>query len=169
MQTVYLNGQPCHTYGTLPDVGDIASCYHLTGVDLSHVQCSDFAGKRVVLNIFPSLDTDVCARSVRRFNEEASKVTDTVVICVSMDLPFAMKRFCTLEGLKDVIPASAFRSPLFGQKFGVQLVDGPLAGLLARAVIVLDKDRRVIYRQLVEEITTEPDYAAAISVLQPSR
>ena len=105
-------------------------------------------------------------RSVRRFNEEAAGLDNTAVICVSMDLPFAMSRFCTLEGINGVTPASAFRSPLFGQKFGVQLVDGPLAGLLARAVIVLDENRRVIYQQLVEEITNEPDYEAAISVLK---
>lgn len=166
MNTIYFKGEPCHTYGSMPEVGEIASCYHLSGADLSTVDCSKFAGKRVVLNIFPSLDTEVCARSVRRFNEEASKLDDTAVLCVSMDLPFAMGRFCTIEGLKDVVPASAFRSPLFGEKFGVQIVDGPLAGLLARAVIILDKDRRVVYRQMVEEITNEPDYDAAIRVLQ---
>lgn len=169
MQTVYFLQQPCHTYGTLPIVGEVAPCFHLTGVDLKEVKCDDFAGKRVVLNIFPSLDTDVCARSVRKFNEEAAGLDNTVVICVSMDLPFAMTRFCTLEGIKDVIPASAFRSPLFAQKYGVQLVDGPLAGLLARAVIVLDENRRVIYQQLVEEITNEPDYEAAIYVLKETK
>lgn len=166
MQTIFFKGQPCHTYGIMPEVGEVAPCFHLTGAGLNKVQCGDFTGKRIVLNIFPSLDTEVCARSVRRFNEEASKVKDTAVICVSMDLPFAMSRFCTLEGLADVIPASAFRSPMFGQRYGVQLCDGPLAGLLARAVIVLDKDRKVLYRQLVEEITDEPDYEAAIRVLE---
>lgn len=166
METIFFKGQPCHTYGNLPAVGDTAPCYHLAGAGLSLVQCSDYNGRRVVLNIFPSLDTEVCARSVRRFNEEAAKLTDTTVICVSMDLPFAMSRFCTLEGIDNVVFASAFRSPLFGQKFGVQLCDGPLAGLLARAVIVIDKDRKVIYRQLVEEITDEPDYDAAIAVLK---
>ena len=123
----------------------------------------------MVLNIFPSLDTDVCARSVRRFNEEAAGLKDTAVVCVSMDLPFAMGRFCTIEGIKDVTPASAFRSPEFVKDYGVMLCDGPLKGLLARAVIVLDTDRRVIYRQLVEEITDEPDYEAAISVLRQDR
>ncbi|MBD5345324.1 MAG: thiol peroxidase [Bacteroides sp.] len=166
MQTIYFQGQPCHTYGSLPVVGEVAPCYHLAGVDLKEIKCDDYSGKRVVLNIFPSLDTEVCARSVRKFNEEAAGLDNTVVICVSMDLPFAMSRFCTLEGINGVTPASAFRSPLFGQKFGVQLVDGPLAGLLARAVIVLDENRRVIYQQLVEEITNEPDYEAAISVLK---
>ena len=128
--------------------------------------CTDFKGRRIVLNIFPSLDTEVCARSVRRFNEEASGLPDTTVICVSMDLPFAMSRFCTLEGIKDIVFGSAFRSPLFGQKYGVQLCDGPLAGLLARAVIIIDTDRKIIYRELVDEITNEPDYEAALSVLR---
>ena len=146
--------------------GSDAPCFHLTGMNLGRVQCSDFKDKRVVLNIFPSLDTEVCARSVRKFNEEAASLSDTVVICVSMDLPFAMQRFCTANGIENVITASAFRSPLFGQKFGVQLVDGPLAGLLARAVIIIDRDRKIAYRELVQEITNEPDYKAALSVLK---
>lgn len=166
METIYFKGTPCHTYGTVPAVGTDAPCFHLTGVDLGRVQCSDFKDKRVVLNIFPSLDTEVCARSVRKFNQEAASLADTAVICVSMDLPFAMQRFCTANGIENVIVASAFRSPLFGQKFGVQLVDGPLAGLLARAVIIIDRDRKVAYRELVEEITNEPDYKAALSVLK---
>lgn len=166
METVYLNGQRCHTYGTLPEVGSTAPCFNLTGADLQPVDCNSYADKRIVLNIFPSLDTEVCAASVRRFNVEASSLPDTVVICVSMDLPFAMKRFCTAEGIKDVVVASAFRSPMFGQKYGVQLCDGPLAGLLTRAVIIINKDRKVIYRDLVEEITREPAYDAALKVLK---
>lgn len=165
METIYFKGNPCHTYGNMPAVGEEAPCYHLTGVELNNVQCNDYKGHRVVLNIFPSLDTEVCARSVRRFNEEAAALPDTTVICVSMDLPFAMSRFCTIEGIKNVTFASAFRSPLFGQNFGVQLCDGPLAGLLARAVVVLDKERKVEYCQLVNEITEEPDYEAALRVL----
>ena len=165
METVFFKGQPCHTCGTFSPTGETAPCFHLAGQDLSQLICTDFAGKRVVLNIFPSLDTEVCARSVRRFNEEAAKHKDVVVICVSMDLPFAMGRFCTIENIKDVLFGSAFRSPLFGQKYGVQLVDGPLAGLLARCVLVLDENRRVIFRDLVEEITNEPDYDAALKVL----
>lgn len=166
METIYFKGTPCHTYGVMPSVGQEAPCFHLSGPDLSAVTCTDFKGQRIVLNIFPSLDTEVCARSVRRFNEEASGLPDTTVICVSMDLPFAMSRFCTLEGIKDVVFGSAFRSPLFGQKYGVQLCDGPLAGLLARAVIIIDTDRKIIYRELVHEITNEPDYEAALSVLR---
>lgn len=166
METIFFKGTPCHTYGTMPSVGTDAPCFHLTANDLGMVQCHDFKGRRVVLNIFPSLDTEVCARSVRRFNEEAASLPDTTVICVSMDLPFAMSRFCTLENINNVIFASAFRSPLFGQKFGVQLCDGPLAGLLARAVIIIDFDRKIVYRELVNEITDEPDYKAALSVLR---
>lgn len=166
METIYFKGTPCHTYGVMPSVGQEAPCFHISGPDLSAVTCNDFKGRRIVLNIFPSLDTEVCARSVRRFNEEAAGLPDTTVICVSMDLPFAMGRFCTLEGIKNVVFGSAFRSPLFGQKYGVQLCDGPLAGLLARAVIIIGTDRKVIYRELVGEITNEPDYEAALSVLK---
>jgi thiol peroxidase len=131
---------------------------------MKEIQCYDFLGKRVVLNIFPSLDTPVCAASVRRFNEEAAKLNNTVVICASMDLPFAEQRFCTANNIKDVIVASAFRST-FSQKYGLQLVDGTLAGLLARAIIILNEHREVIYTELVHEITDEPDYAAAIDAL----
>ncbi len=166
METIYFKSQPCHTYGTLPAVGSEAPCYHLAGSDLNTVQCHDFRGKTVVLNIFPSLDTEVCARSVRKFNQEAASLKDTVVICVSMDLPFAMSRFCAANNIENVVVASAFRSPLFGQQFGVQICDGPLAGLLARAVVVIDKDHKVAYAQLVEELTNEPDYDAALKVIR---
>ena len=166
METVYLKGTPCHTYGSLPEIGSKAPRYTLVDKDLKDISCLDFLDRRVVLNIFPSIDTDVCAASVRRFNKEAAGVPDVSVICVSMDLPFAQSRFCAAEGIENVTVASAFRSPLFAQKFGLQLVDGPLAGLLARAVIVLDEDRKVIYTQLVSEITNEPDYEAAIAALK---
>ena len=166
METVLFKGTPCHTCGTVPGIGETAPCYHLTAPDLSQILCSDFADKRVVLNIFPSLDTPVCATSVLRFNQEAASLDNVAIICVSMDLPFAMGRFCTIEGIDNVIFGSAFRSPLFGQKYGLQLVDGPLAGLLTRCVLILDENRRVIYRDLVHEITSEPDYAAALKALQ---
>jgi len=165
METVYLNGNMCHTYGTLPEIGTQAPCFSLTGSDLQPIDCGDFAGSRIVLNVFPSLDTEVCARSVRRFNAEAAGLTDTKVICVSMDLPFAMKRFCVAEGIDNVVVASAFRSPMFGQKYGLLLSDGPLAGLLARAVIVIGSDRKIIYRDLVGELSDEPDYNAALKAL----
>lgn len=166
METIYFNGTPCHTYGSIPAVGEKAPCFNLVTPDLKEVRCSDYEGKRVVLNIFPSLDTAVCQMSVRKFNKEAASLDNTVVLCVSMDLPFAAARFCSAEGIENVVPASAFRSPMFAEKYGLQIVDGPLAGLLARAVIVLDENRNVIYSDLVEEITHEPDYAGALSVLK---
>lgn len=166
MQTIFFQGTPCHTYGNIPAVGTKAPAFILAGKDLNEVKLSDFEGKRVVLNIFPSLDTPVCATSVRRFNKEVTELDNTVVVCISMDLPFAMGRFCTTEGLDNVVVASAFRSPIFVEQYGMQIVDGPLAGLLARAVIVLDKDHKVIFSDLVEEITNEPDYKGAISVLK---
>lgn len=166
METVYFQGTPCHTYGNLPSVGDKAPCFNLVDSNLKDIRCNDFFGKKVVLNIFPSLDTEVCAASVRRFNQEASSLPDVAVVCVSMDLPFAAKRFCTAEGIENLTVASAFRSPLFGQKYGVELVDGPLAGLLTRSVIIYDPDLKVVYRELVPEITQEPDYKAALAVLK---
>lgn len=168
METVYFKGEPCHTYGTVPAAGIKAPCFTLVTPELREIGCEDYRGRRVVLNVFPSLDTPVCAMSVRRFNSEAAGLDNTVVLCVSMDLPFAAGRFCSAEGIKDVTPASAFRSPIFGQQYGLTLIDGPLAGLLARAVIILDENRNVIYRELVSEITSEPDYAAALSVLRHS-
>lgn len=166
METVYFMGTPCHTYGNIPAPGSKAPCFNLAGKDLSDVTCRDFPGKRIVLNVFPSLDTPVCAASVRRFNVLASTVKNVAVVCVSMDLPFAMGRFCVAEGIENVVPASAFRSPDFAHDYGLLLVDGPLAGLLTRAVIILDEDRNVIYSDLVEEITHEPDYDGAIAVLE---
>ncbi len=166
METVFFKGTPCHTYGTIPSAGDKAPCFTLVDPDMKELRCSDYRGKRVVMNIFPSLDTPVCAASVHRFNELAAGLDNTSVLCISMDLPFAAKRFCTLEGIDGVTAASAFRSPMFCEKYGLEIVDGPLAGLLARAVIILDEDRKVIYSQLVEEITEEPDYDAAVSVLK---
>ena len=166
METVSFKGQACHTYGLLPKIGEKAPCFSLVTSDLNEITCSDFKGKKVILNIFPSLDTSVCATSVRKFNELASKVKDAVVICVSMDLPFAASRFCSTEGIKNVIAASAFRSPMFCQKYGVQLVDGPLAGLLTRSVVVTDKNFNVVYTEIVEEITNEPDYEKAIKAAE---
>ncbi|MDE6396520.1 MAG: thiol peroxidase [Muribaculaceae bacterium] len=166
MQTVYFQKNPVEVYGTIPAPGTVAPDFELTSADLAPVKLSDLAGKRVVLNIFPSLDTGVCAASVRRFNKEAADYKDTVVLCVSMDLPFAAKRFCVAEGIEGVTAASAFRHPAFGQEYGVQIVDGPLANLLARAVVVIGKDGKVLYSQLVEEITNEPDYDGVKYVLE---
>ena len=166
METIYFQGAPCHTYGTVPAVGEKAPCFNLVNKDLKEISCLDYRGKRVVLNVFPSLDTPVCAASVRRFNQEAASLEDTVVICVSMDLPFAASRFCTAEGIENLEVASAFRSPLFAQKYGLQIVDGPLAGLLARAVIIIDAEGKVEYVDLVSEITNEPDYKAALAFMK---
>lgn len=166
METIYFKGTPCHTYGNIPAVGTKAPCFNLVDKDLRDISCKDFAGKRIILNVFPSLDTPVCAASVRRFNEEASRLDNVAVICVSMDLPFAQKRFCTTEGIENVEVASAFRSPTFAEQYGLQIVDGPLAGLLARAVIVIDPEGNVIYSDLVNEITDSPYYEGAIEVLK---
>ena len=160
-----LKGNPFNTSGALPAVGAAAPKFSVTKTDLSMVGAADFAGKRIVLNIFPSIDTDTCAASVRRFNAEASKLTDTVVLCVSMDLPFALKRFCGAEGLNDVVTASDFRDGNFGKAYGVRITDGPLAGLLARSVVVIGKDGKVIHSQLAPETVEEPDYAAALKAL----
>lgn len=165
METVYFKGTPCHTYGKIPAVGEKAPCYNFVNTEMKEIQCYDFQDKRVVLNIFPSIDTPVCAASVRRFNLEAANLDNTVVICVSMDLPFAGQRFCAANNINNVIVASAFRSLTFAQKYGLQLVDGTLAGLLARAIIILDEHRQVLYTQLVHELTDEPDYAEALQAL----
>ncbi len=166
METIYFKDLECHTYGSLPAVGEKAPEFKLVTPTLKEVKNSDYAGRRVVLNIFPSLDTEVCAASVRRFNKETASMPDTDVLCVSMDLPFAAGRFCTAEGLDKVTPASAFRSPEFVKNYGVEIVDGPLAGLLARSVVVIDRDGKVIYRDLVENITDEPRYKEVIDVLR---
>ncbi len=166
METITFKGQAVHTSGTMPVVGSLAPDFTAVGGNLSELTLGQFKGKRVVLNVFPSLDTDVCAMSVRRFNKEAAGMEDTVVLCISMDLPFAQTRFCTTEGIENVVPVSVFRSADFSKGYGLQLADGPLAGLMARAVIVVDRDGKVFYRELVEEITREPDYEAVTSVLK---
>ncbi len=164
MATVTLKGNPFNTNGDLPASGSQAPDFKLVKTDLSEVSKADLAGKRVVLNIFPSVDTPTCATSVRTFNAEASKLDNTVVVCASQDLPFALGRFCGAEGLSNVIPASAFRSD-FASAYGVKLVDGPLAGLTARAVVVLDTDGKVLHTELVSEVAHEPNYAAALKAL----
>jgi thiol peroxidase len=164
MATTSLRGNPVHTVGDLPSVGDKAPAYTLTGSDLGDVTSDSFSGSRVVLNIFPSLDTATCAASVRRFNELAASFDNTVVVCASADLPFAMRRFCGAEGIENVTTGSAFRSS-FGSDFGVTMTDGPMRGLLARSVVVVDTDGSVLYTQLVPDIGTEPDYDAAAAAL----
>ena len=164
MANTAFQGTTVKTAGELPAVGEKAKEFVLTGADLGDVKLSDYAGQRVVLNIFPSLDTEVCAMSVRTFNQRAAGLENTTVLCISADLPFAMGRFCTTEGIDRVVPASTFRSD-FGETYGTHMVDGPLAGLQARSVVVVDTDGSVLYTQLVPEITSEPDYDAALAVL----
>ena len=146
-----------HICGELPKADEAAPDFALVGRDLSDINLHDYRGKRVVLNIFPSLDTDVCAASVRRFNKDASEYPDTVVLCVSKDLPFAAARFCSVNGIDNVATASAFRSD-FGKNYGVEFVDGPLRGLFARALVVIDKEGKVLGTSLCEQVTEEPDY-----------
>ncbi|WP_152351933.1 thiol peroxidase [Brachybacterium subflavum] len=164
MATTAFKGTPVTTVGELPAVDSAAPAFELVGQDLGTVASGDFSGRRVVLNIFPSLDTGTCAMSVRRFNEIASGLENTVVVCASEDLPFAQARFCGAEGLTNVVTGSAFRSS-FGEDYGVTQTNGPLQGLLARAVVVIDADGTVIHSQLVPEISEEPDYDAAVAAL----
>jgi thiol peroxidase len=163
MATTALRGNPVNTVGNLPAVGSTPS-FTLTKTDLSNVSAADLAGKNVLLSIFPSIDTPVCATSVRTFNQKASQLPNTVVLNVSADLPFAQKRFCGAEGIENVEVASTFRSD-FGRAFGVELAEGPMSGLMARAVVVLDPQGKVTYTELVPEIAQEPDYDAAIAAL----
>ena len=165
MAQITLQGNPVQTVGNLPSVGMEAPSFKLVKTDLSEASKQDFAGKNIILNIFPSLDTSVCAASVRRFNKEAGESPDTVVLCISADLPFAHQRFCEVEGLNDVIPLSVFRSPEFGRDYGVTITSGPLAGLMSRAVVVIDKSGEVAYTEQVPEITQEPDYDASLLAL----
>lgn len=164
MATTALEGTPVHLTGELPATGSTAPAFTLLDTDLGDVTLGDHAGKRVVLNIFPSIDTPTCAKSVRRFNELAAGLDNTVVITVSQDLPFALERFCGAEGIDNVIPTSAFRSS-FGTDYGVALADGPLEGLFARAVVIVDEQGKVGYTQLVPEIGDEPNYDEALAYL----
>ena len=165
MASITLCGNEIHTEGNLPAVGSTAPQFQLVGSDLSAINSADLAGTRVVLNIFPSIDTGVCATSVRRFNEVASGLDNTKVVCVSADLPFAAARFCGAEGIENVSVGSTFRGSTFGSDYGVTMVDGKLEGLLARAVVVIDGDGNVVHSELVPEIAQEPDYDAALSHL----
>ncbi|MEO7586755.1 MAG: thiol peroxidase [Arachnia sp.] len=164
MTDITFKGSTVSTQGELPDVGSRAIDFNLVGTDLQPVKLSDFAGRRLVLNIFPSLDTGVCANSVRTFNQKAAGLENATVICISRDLPFAQARFCGAEGIENVVTASDFRTTL-GEDYGVTMIDGPLEGLLSRAVIVIDETGLVAYTQQVPEITTEPDYDAALAAL----
>ncbi len=166
MSKISFKGNAVNTNGDLPKKGGKAPEFNLVKTDLSELSLKELHGKNVILNIFPSLDTSVCAASVRRFNKEAANLKDTVVLAISKDLPFAHARFCTTEGIENVIPISVFRNSTFEKDYGVEMVDGPLKGLLARCVILIDGSGNVVYSELVPEITQEPDYKAVIAHLQ---
>ncbi len=163
--TVTLGGKPFQLSGSFPQPGQVAPAFSLVGKNLADVTLSSFAGQRKILNIFPSIDTPTCATSVRKFNEQASALPGVVVLCISADLPFAQSRFCGAEGLDRVVTLSTMRGREFLTDYGVALSEGPLAGLAARAVLVLDADDRVLHSQLVAEIKDEPDYPAALQAL----
>lgn len=164
-QTVHFQGNPVSVAGTIPAVGNKAHPFTLVAKDLTDVTLAQFAGKRKVLNVFPSIDTGVCAASVRKFNQLATEMKDTVVLCISADLPFAQSRFCGAEGLSNVITLSTLRNADFLENYGVGIAEGALKGLAARAVVVIDENDTVVFSQLVNEITNEPDYEAALEAL----
>jgi len=166
MAQIAFKGNPVHTTGELPRVGQKAPDFRLTTADLTDVSLSDFAGKKKILNIVPSLDTRVCASSARRFDQEIRKLPNTVVLTVSADLPFAQKRFCQSENIEQVKTLSQLRDRKFGKEYGIQLVNGPMAGLLGRAVVVLDEEDIVRYTQLVPEIAQEPDYEDVLKAVK---
>lgn len=165
MTTVTLGGKPINLAGQFPQPGQSAVPFSLVAADLSNKTLKDFAGRRKVLNIVPSLDTPTCATSTRKFNERASSLANTVVLVISADLPFAMNRFCTTEGLKNVVSLSTMRGREFMANYGVEILDGPLAGVAARAVVVLDENDKIIHAELVPEIKQEPNYDAALAAL----
>jgi thioredoxin-dependent peroxiredoxin len=165
MSTVTLRGNPIEVAGKLPTVGSSSLGFNLVNGDLKNVSLHDFAGKKKVLNIFPSVDTATCAMSVRQFNARAAKLSNTVVLCISADLPFAQKRFCGAEGIDKVVNLSLMRGRNFAKDYGVLMETGPLAGLTARAVVVLDESNTVLHTELVAEIANEPNYDAAIAAL----
>jgi len=165
MAKITLKGNPVNTSGNLPAKGSKAPEFTLVKSDLSNLSLSELKGKKLVLSISPSLDTSVCATSVRKFNQIASGKTNTIVLAITKDLPFASARFCTTEGITNVVPLSGFRDITFGKSYGVEIIDGSMAGLYARSIVIVDENGKVIYTQLVPEITQEPDYDAALSAL----
>lgn len=166
MAKITLQGNPVNTIGDLPKTGTQAPDFVLVKTDLSEIKLSDVKGKKVILNIFPSIDTPVCATSVRKFNAEAAGISNTVVLCVSRDLPFAHSRFCGAEGIDKVESVSDFRTGDFGKKYGIEIIDSPLAGLLARSVVAIDEKGMIVYSELVPETTSEPDYEGALKAVR---
>jgi thioredoxin-dependent peroxiredoxin len=165
MAKVTLRGTPVNTSGILPSKGAVAPDFTLVKSDLGNQTLAGLKGKKLILSISPSLDTSVCATSARKFNQAASGMPDTIVLAITKDLPFASARFCTTEGIKNVIPLSGFRDTSFGKAYGVDIIDGPMAGLYARSIVVIDANGKIIYTELVPEITQEPDYDKALAVL----
>ena len=165
MAKITLKGNTIETVGELPKIGATAPGFSLVGKDLADVTLDQFAGKTVVLNVFPSIDTPICATSTRQFNKIASESEETVVLCISADLPFAHSRFCEVEGLNDVHPLSVFRDHQFGEAYGLRITTGPLTGLLSRAVVIIDKEGKIKYTEQVPEIAQEPNYDAALAAL----
>ena len=165
MASITLKGNAIHTIGNLPNIGAKASNFKLTAADLSPKSLSDYAGKKIILNIFPSIDTGTCATSVREFNKKATDLKNTVVLCISKDLPFAQARFCGAEGIKNVVMLSDFKDGNFGKSYELEIVNGPLANLHSRAIVIVDENGSVIYTEQVSEIANEPNYNAALNVL----
>jgi len=163
--TITLGGQPIHTVGKLPAVGTQIKDFTLTGVDLKDKKLEEYKGKFIIMNIFPSVNTGVCAKSVREFNKDAASLNNTTVLCISKDLPFAQKAFCGAEGIDNVVMLSDFRND-FGHEYGVEIADGPMKGLLSRAVIIADPESKIVYEEQVPEIGQEPDYANALKAVK---
>lgn len=166
MAKITLKGNQFNTSGTLPSIGSKAPDFSLTKSDLSETKLSDYKGKTLILNIFPSIDTGTCAASVRQFNKDAASFSNTVVLCVSKDLPFAHKRFCEAEGINNVVTASEFRNKAFSNNYQVTIEDGPLAGLFSRCIVIIDADGKVVYTEQVPEIVDEPNYAKALKAIK---
>ena len=166
MANVTHKGEPVKTFSDLPKVGTVAPDFKLVKNNLEELSLKDFSGKKIILNIFMGIDTGTCSTSVRKFNEKVKSLKNIVVIGVSMDLPYALKRFCGAEGITEVITASAFRSPDFGKNYGVSIIDGPLTAIFARAIVIIDESRKVIYTEQVQETTKEPDYEKAIAAIE---
>lgn len=163
--SVMMGGKPITTFAKLPEVGSVAPDFTLADMEMNDQSLADFKGKYVVLNIFPSVDTGVCSASVRKFNENAANLPNAVVLCISKDLPFAQKRFCGAEGIKNVVMLSDYRSD-FGEKYGVEITDSPMKGLLSRAVVVIDPDGKIVYEEQVADISKEPNYDAAMKAVK---
>ena len=165
MANITLKGNPVHTIGELPNTGETAKDFQLVAVDLSVKSLSEYKGKKIILNIFPSIDTGVCATSVRHFNSTAAALENAIVLCISRDLPFAQKRFCGAEGIENVVMLSDFKTGQFGKDYGLEMIDGPLAGLSSRCVVVIDESGKIVYTEQVGDITEEPNYDLALANL----